>query len=70
MFSGHLVLGDDVHISGGTAITSSISKPGRYTGVYPYAEHVQWQRNAGVLSQLAQLRRRLRALEHNEKETN
>jgi UDP-3-O-[3-hydroxymyristoyl] glucosamine N-acyltransferase len=63
MLSGHLVLGDDVHISGGTAITSSISKPGRYTGVYPFAEHVQWQRNAAVLSQLAQLRRRLKALE-------
>lgn len=70
MFSGHLVLGDDVHISGGTAITSNISKPGRYTGVYPYSEHVQWQRNAGVLSQLGQLRRRLRTLERNEKEPN
>ncbi len=63
MLSGHLVLADDVHVSGGTAITSSIAKPGRYTGVYPFAEHVQWQRNAAVLSQLAQLRRRLKALE-------
>lgn len=63
MLSGHLTLADDVHVSGGTAITSSIAKPGRYTGVYPYAEHVQWQRNAAVVSQLAQLRRRLRALE-------
>lgn len=68
MFSGHLVLGDDVHISGGTAITSNISKPGRYTGVYPYAEHVQWQRNAAVLSQLAPLRRRLRTLEKSDKQ--
>jgi UDP-3-O-[3-hydroxymyristoyl] glucosamine N-acyltransferase len=63
MFSGHITLADGVHVSGGTAITSSISKPGQYTGVYPYAEHAQWQRNAAVLSQLAQLRRRLRALE-------
>lgn len=63
MLSGHLVLADDVHVSGGTAITSSISKPGRYTGVYPYAEHTDWQRNAAVLTQLAQLRRRLKALE-------
>ena len=63
MLSGHLVLGDDVHVSGGTAVTSSIAKPGRYTGVYPFAEHVQWQRNAAVLPQLAQLRRRLRVLE-------
>lgn len=63
MLSGHLVLADDVHVSGGTAITSNIAKPGRYTGVYPYAEHGDWQRNAAVLTQLAALRRRLRALE-------
>ncbi|NGM88405.1 UDP-3-O-(3-hydroxymyristoyl)glucosamine N-acyltransferase [Parapusillimonas sp. SGNA-6] len=63
MLSGHLTLADDVHVSGGTAITSSISKPGRYTGVYPYAEHADWQHNAAVLTQLAQLRRRLKALE-------
>lgn len=66
MLSGHLTLADDVHISGGTAVTSSIAKPGRYTGVYPYAEHAQWQRNAAVVSQLATLRRRLRVLEKNE----
>ena len=63
MLSGHLSLGADVHISGGTAVTSSIAKPGRYTGVYPYAEHGQWQRNAAVIQQLSQLRRRVRDLE-------
>lgn len=67
MLSGHLVLADDVHVSGGTAITSDISKPGRYTGVFPYAEHGQWQRNAAVLSQLSQIRRRLMALEKDNK---
>ena len=61
MLSGHLTLVEDVHISGGTAVTSSINKPGRYTGVYPYAEHGQWQKNAAVIQQLAQLRKRLRA---------
>lgn len=63
MLSGHLSIADDVDISGGTAITSTITGPGRYTGVYPFAEHTDWQRNAAVLSQLAGLRRRLRALE-------
>jgi UDP-3-O-[3-hydroxymyristoyl] glucosamine N-acyltransferase len=63
MLSGHLVLADDVHISGGTAVTSNISKPGRYTGVYPYAEYSEWRRNAAVIQQLAQLRQRVRALE-------
>ena len=63
MTAGHLTLGDDVHISGATAVTSSILKPGRYTGVYPYSDHSTWQRNAAVLPQLGALRRRLRALE-------
>ncbi len=63
MISGHLGLGDDVHISGGTLVSSSIEKPGRYTAVYPLAEHTEWQRNAAVVSQLGRLRRRLQALE-------
>ncbi len=63
MTAGHITLGDDVHISGATAVTSNIHKPGRYTGVFPYSEHSDWQRNAAVLPQLGALRRRLRALE-------
>lgn len=63
MFSGHIQICDEVQISGGTAITSSINKPGRYSGVYPYAEHKAWQYNAAVISQLSQLRKRLRTLE-------
>ncbi|HBT34040.1 MAG TPA: UDP-3-O-(3-hydroxymyristoyl)glucosamine N-acyltransferase [Pusillimonas sp.] len=66
MLSGHITLGDDVHVSGGTAITSNVSEPGRYTGVYPFVEHAQWQKNAAVISQLAQLRRRVRACEKNQ----
>lgn len=63
MFGGHLTLADDVHVSGGTAVTSDILKPGRYTGVFPIAEHSSWQHNAAVIGQLAQLRKRLRAVE-------
>jgi len=61
--SGHLLIGDDVHISGGTGVIASIEQPGRYTGVYPFAEHKEWQRNAAVITQLSGLRKRLRALE-------
>jgi UDP-3-O-[3-hydroxymyristoyl] glucosamine N-acyltransferase len=61
--SGHLKIADDVHISGGTAVTANVNEPGRYTGVFPFASHAQWQRNAAVIGQLAQLRKRLRALE-------
>lgn len=63
MISGHLVLGDDVHISGGTSVTSNVLQPGRYTGVFPLAKHDLWQRNAAVITQLSQLRKRLRSLE-------
>jgi len=63
MISGHLSIADDVQVSGGTAITSNILQAGRYTGVYPASEHRDWQRNAAVLPQLAQLRKRVRALE-------
>ena len=61
MLSGNISLADDVHVSGGTAITSNVNHAGRYTGVYPYAEHTQWQKNAAVVQQLAQLRKRVRA---------
>ncbi len=64
--SGHLVIGDDVHISGGTGIIASIDQPGRYTGVFPFAEHKEWQRNAAVVMQLSGLRKRVRALERDE----
>jgi len=65
MISGHLTIGDDVHISGGTLVSASIAKPGRYTAVYPLAEHGEWQRNAAVVQQLARMRRRVQALERN-----
>jgi UDP-3-O-[3-hydroxymyristoyl] glucosamine N-acyltransferase len=49
MISGHLHIADDVQVSGGTAVTSSIDKPGRYTGVFPMAEHRAWVRIAIAL---------------------
>lgn len=61
--AGHLTVGDDVHVSGGTGITHDVSKPGRYTGVFPFAEHSEWQRNAAVVGQLWGVRKRLRTLE-------
>lgn len=63
MFSGHITITDDVQISGGTAITTDIETAGRYTGVLPAVSHAKWQRNAAVMGQLAELRKRLRDLE-------
>lgn len=62
--SGHVTLGDDIHISGGTAVIADITEPGRYTGVFPMAKHKTWQRNAAVINQLADLRKRVRKTEN------
>jgi len=40
-----------------------VTEPGRYTGVFPFAPHSDWQRNAAVISQLSLMRKRLRKLE-------
>jgi len=63
LVNGHISICDDVTVSGGSGIMSSITKPGQYTSVYPYAEHSEWQRNAAVIPHLADLRKRVRALE-------
>ncbi|WP_041186257.1 UDP-3-O-(3-hydroxymyristoyl)glucosamine N-acyltransferase [Candidatus Kinetoplastidibacterium desouzai] len=60
MISGHLHISDDVHISGGTTIISNIIKSGKYTGIYPFSRHIEWQRNAPVISHLANLRRKIK----------
>jgi len=63
MIIGHLTLADHVHVSMGTAITRSISKPGQYSGVFPFDDNASWEKNAATLRQLHSLRERLRALE-------
>jgi UDP-3-O-[3-hydroxymyristoyl] glucosamine N-acyltransferase len=60
---GHVVLADHVHVSAGTDVTRSITKPGLYTGMFPFDEHAAWEKNAATLRQLHSLRERLRALE-------
>ncbi|WP_159990580.1 UDP-3-O-(3-hydroxymyristoyl)glucosamine N-acyltransferase [Pelistega ratti] len=63
MVSGHIEIGDDVHISGGSGVMSNIEKPGRYTGLWPIADHQTWQKNAATLANLYDLRRRIQQLE-------
>jgi UDP-3-O-[3-hydroxymyristoyl] glucosamine N-acyltransferase len=60
---GHIQIADEVVISAATVVMASITKPGRYTGAYPMDTHANWEKNAAVLRQLPELRRRLRALE-------
>jgi UDP-3-O-[3-hydroxymyristoyl] glucosamine N-acyltransferase len=65
--NGHITIADHVTISACTAVSSSITKPGTYSGVYPYDEHGSWLKNAAVLRQLARLLDRVRGLEAREK---
>jgi UDP-3-O-[3-hydroxymyristoyl] glucosamine N-acyltransferase len=61
---GHLELVDHVQISAATVVTRSILKPGLYSGVFPFDDNAQWEKNAATLRQLHRLRERLRALEN------
>lgn len=60
---GHLELADGVHISAGTLVTKSITRPGTYTGVYPLQENRDWSRTAVLLRNIDRLEERIRILE-------
>jgi UDP-3-O-[3-hydroxymyristoyl] glucosamine N-acyltransferase len=60
---GHLEIADHVQVSAATVITRSITRPGLYSGVFPFDDNASWERNAATLRQLHALRDRLRALE-------
>jgi len=53
MIHGHIEIVDHVHVSAGTLISRSLTKPGTYTGIYPFDEHEAWRRNAARLRRLA-----------------
>jgi len=65
--NGHISIADHVTITACTAISSSISKPGTYSGSYPYDDHASWLKNTAVVRQLARLVDRVRGLEAREK---
>jgi UDP-3-O-[3-hydroxymyristoyl] glucosamine N-acyltransferase len=60
---GHLSLCDGVHVSAATVVTRSITKPGQYTGFFPFDDNRAWEKNAAALKQLAELRERIKQLE-------
>ncbi|NJM32566.1 MAG: UDP-3-O-(3-hydroxymyristoyl)glucosamine N-acyltransferase [Limnobacter sp.] len=63
MLFGHLSIADGTHVSGGSAVISSIKQPGAYTGIFPIEPHKNWERTAATLRQLTALRARVRELE-------
>jgi UDP-3-O-[3-hydroxymyristoyl] glucosamine N-acyltransferase len=52
MIHGHIRIADHVRVSAGTLISRSLTKPGTYTGIYPFDEHKAWQRSAARLRRL------------------
>jgi UDP-3-O-[3-hydroxymyristoyl] glucosamine N-acyltransferase len=58
MIHGHITIVDHVHVSAGTLISRSLTKPGTYTGFYPFDEHEAWRRNAAQLRRLGRLKPR------------
>ena len=63
MLQEHIVVCDGAQISTGTLVTHSINKPGVYTGFFPVDEHENWRHNAVAIRHLAELARRVQALE-------
>ncbi len=63
MIAGHVEIADRVHVSAGSFVRRSILQPGHYSGLFPFDDNANWEKNAATLRQLHTLRERLRALE-------
>lgn len=63
MILGHLEIADGTVISPGSMVMKSITKPGKYTALFPLEEHDRWLRNAAQVRHLARLAERVAELE-------
>jgi len=66
---GHISIAAGVVISGGTTVTRSINKAGRYTSIFPLDEHSGWLHNAAHARNLVKLAERVAELEKKLKNT-
>ena len=60
---GHISLADHVHISAATLVTKSITRPGTYTGIFPFDQHEKWARTAVRLRHIDDIASRLHIVE-------
>lgn len=62
---GHIEIGDDVHISGFTLVSKSITQPGTYTSISstPFTSHADWLKLAAQLRNLDTFAEKLRAMQ-------
>jgi len=61
--TGHLEIADDVHITAGSLVTSSIKQAGAYSSSLKAEPAEKWRRNAARLHHLDEMARRLTRLE-------
>lgn len=60
---GHISLADNVHVSGMTMVTHSLTEPGVYSGNVPAIPNREWRKNIARFNRLDEIARRVRALE-------
>ncbi|MBN7797527.1 UDP-3-O-(3-hydroxymyristoyl)glucosamine N-acyltransferase [Parahaliea mediterranea] len=60
---GHVEICDNVHVTGMTMVTKSITEPGSYSSGTPMATTREWKRSAVRFAQLDSIQRRLSSLE-------
>ncbi|HRE15608.1 MAG TPA: UDP-3-O-(3-hydroxymyristoyl)glucosamine N-acyltransferase [Rhodocyclaceae bacterium] len=63
MVLGHLEIAAGVVVSPGSMVMKDITKPGRYTALFPLAEHGDWLQNAARVRHLSKLASRVEELE-------
>ena len=60
---GHIEICDDVYLAGKTMATTTITKPGLYSGQMPFDEAHRFRRNSARFRHLDELAKRVRRLE-------
>jgi UDP-3-O-[3-hydroxymyristoyl] glucosamine N-acyltransferase len=60
---GHIELADNVHVTGFSMVTRSISEPGVYAGGIPAISHAEWGRNFARIRKLDDMAKKIRELE-------
>lgn len=63
MILGHLEIADGTMISPGSMVMKNITKPGRYTALFPLEEHSRWLHNAAHVRRLSEMADRVGQLE-------
>jgi len=66
---GHVEICDNVHVTGMTMVTKSITRPGSYSSGTPMTCTRDWKRNAVRFSQLDSMHQRLAAMEGRAKQS-